>query len=216
MIIESYEPYHIGTKLNPNVNFDIFKDKMRKELKTKGFNVPEEQILPFRLEPPKILLGEKNGTNVELNVGAQALNSIGTEPEKVLEVFKEVIPILPTIGYNLDVSVTFYEIIATMIIKTEKNPANVIDKSCKIDLESLKEIDDDIGVTGIRIEKKSILKEEEGEDSISMLIEPRLISPTDRFFVRVLYRSIDREKIELFHNELENKVTKVIESLEGV
>lgn len=212
MEIKSFEPYHIGTKLQPHVNLDILGSKLRRVLKEKGYESTEKPVieLPIKIEPPREVLGVKKGVKVELNLPATALNTIGEEPENVIEVFKEVNAILPDLNYDLEATVVFYEIIANMMIKSTKRPREMISKALKINLKPLEDMGE-VVVDSFRIVNVSPTEE---QGAIRMIIEPNPSNPNTMYLVRLVYRSPKKERIELFHNKLQSRVLKIIQSLE--
>lgn len=210
--IESYEPYHIGIKLNPYVDLDILKGKIRDALVKKKYEIAKE--LPNELTKigtPKEVLAVKNDTKVELNFGARALNVIGDMPSNVIRVFEELSTVLPKIGYDLDAAALFFEILANIIIKSDKKPIEIINKSVRVDLESLKEIKN-VATTGILITSPGA---SDREGLFNLIIEPSPSSPNNRFSVKVQYRLREIEKIKSFTDKLESKITEIIQSLGG-
>lgn len=210
MKIESYEPYHIGTKLHPYMNFDSFKEKVKKELEKQGYEVPKEVVIEPIKTPLKVL-GIKGDTKVELNLSAQAVNVIGTSPKSVMDVFKQLMALLPSLGYELEAAIGFHEIIANINIKTTEKPLEILKKSSKIKFKLLKGIGN-IGLTALRI--SNVREEKEGE-ILNFIIEPNPASPNTRFLVRFMFRTRDRDKLETFHGELENRILKIMTQLGG-
>jgi hypothetical protein len=210
MKIESYEPYHIGTKLNPYMNFDALKEKLKTELGKRGYELSKEVVTePIRIVPSREVLASKKDTKVELNLSAQALNAIGSTPKNVLETFNELMNLLPTLGYETDAAIVFHEILAGINIKTDEKPLEILRKSTRIKFKLLKDIGD-LGVTALRI---GSVREE--DSTVNLIIEPNPASPTTRFIVSLVFRSKTRNKIELFHNQLEEKVLEVMAQLRG-
>lgn len=211
MNIESYEPYHIGTKLNPYINFEALAEKLRKELGKRGYELPKEVVTePIKITPPITVLATKNEAKVELNLGAKALNVIGTSPKNVLGIFRELMSILPTLGYEPDAAIVFHEILANINIKTEEKPLEILKKSTRIKFRLLRDMGN-LGLTAIRI---SNIKEKD-EDIINFIIAPNSASPKSRFMMSLMYRSRVRDKIESFHKQLEEKVFEVMTQLRG-
>lgn len=211
--IESYEPYHIGSKLNPATNFDSLKTKMKEKLKTIGYSVPEktpseQQII---LGLPIETLGTKNDVRVELNYLAQALNVVGAKPESVTEIFTEITSILPELRYELDKIFLYYEIIASIVIKSDDKPIDILNKSVNLDLASLSIDELNLNIVGMRIGGEDA---EKGK-SFTLAIEPNVTSPTSRFLVRLQYRSKVTADIELFYRDLDTKITGLISQMEG-
>lgn len=211
MNVESFEPYHIGTKLIPDIDFNILKEKIENVLEQKEYEVTKDSTIdnfPIKIGSPAEILGIKNDVRVELNFAAQALNVIGRNPSNVFEIFEEVQDFLPNIGYEINATVLFYEILSTIIIETDKNPIELLNKSTRLDYTAMEEIDN-LGVIGLRIsnmEKDNIL--------FNLIIEPSKTSPNSRFSVQLQFRSKERDQIKFFNDELEKKILGIIQSLE--
>lgn len=210
--IESYEPYHIGNKLNPATNFDGFKTKLKEKLKTIGYSVTEKTLSGQQiiLDLPIETLGTKNDVRVELNHLAQALNVVGTKPESVTEIFTEITSIFSDIGYELDKTSLFYEIIASIIIKSDDKPTDILNKSVNLDLGTLSLNDLDMNIIGMRIGGENI---EKGKTFV-LSIEPNVTSPSNRFLVKLQYRSRDIEIVKSFHSDLDSKIIGLISQME--
>jgi len=214
--IESYELYHIGNKLNPATSFDSLKIKLKDKLKTAGYSTTEKILTGEQmvLDYPTELLGIKNDVRVELNHLAQALNVIGTKPNSVTEIFSNIISILPDIGYELDKISLFYEILASVVIKSEhKKPADILNKSIKLDLThlSIKGIPN-TDITAIRIGGENTT--EAGLYTLS--IQPNPTSPGSRFLIKVQYRLKDQATVESFYVDLASNIIELTNQLEKI
>jgi hypothetical protein len=210
--IESYEPYHIGNKLNPATNFDSLKTKLRQKLETTGYSISEktpsgQQII---LGLPIETLGTKNDVRVELNHIAQALNVVGTKPKSVTEIFTEITSILPDIGYELDKISLLYEIVTSIIIKSDDKPIEILKKSVNLNLASLSIDKLNLDIIGMRIGGENT---EKGK-SFALSIEPNVTSPNSRFLVRVQYRSKETTDIESFYKDLDTRIIDLISQME--
>lgn len=212
MEIESYEPYHIGTKLNPNVDLDILRNKMESVLKEKEYEIVKRPKieLPIKIGLPTEVLGVKKDVRVELNFDAHALNVIGGKPDDVLEIFNEIIPSLSNLGYELEATALFYEIVTNLIIRLDRNPREILNEFSKVNLEPFREVGD-INVIAMRV-GTWISKEHE---LMTLTIEPSPLSPSNRFVLRIRFQSKEKEKIESFHTKLNDRVIQVIRSLGG-
>ena len=212
MKIESYEPYHIGTKLHPYINLEVFKEKARKELEKRGYELPKEVLTePIKIGPTREVLATREDTKVELNVPAKALNVIGTSPKNVMRIFKELMAVFPTLGFELDSAIVFHEILATINIKTEENPLKILKKISKIKFELLRHIGN-LGLTALRI---SNVKEEKEGEIVNIIIEPNPASPNTRFLITFMFRSRNKDRIEAFHKRFERRIMDVMSQLRG-
>lgn len=211
MKIESYDLCHIGTKLKSIVDLNILKEKISKVLSEQGYELVDKALIDAERHVIKGIIGTKEDANVEINYVAHALNIVGKEPISVLNIFKEVTGVLPGIGYDTKATTLFYEILTNMNIKSDKNPRKILTKSSMIDLGSMEDIKD-AGLTGMLISNKYEAPEYE---LFSLIIEPSPTSPSDRFAIRLQYRSKNTEDITSFQESLEVKITKIIQSLES-
>ena len=211
--IESFEPYHIGIKLQANVNLDILGNKLRRMFKEKGYEISEKSVAQMNIPilSPRDVLALKNGVRVEFNLPARALNTIGSEPVKVLRSFKEVVQTLSDLDYSLEATIGFYETVATIIVKSEKHPRQMINNGVRINLESFEELGETV-VDSLRIVN---VEPTEEQGMIRLTIEPNPTSPNTRYLVKVQYRSLTPKGVESFQNEMEKRVLSLISSIEG-
>jgi hypothetical protein len=215
MKIESYESYRVGVRLNPNVRLDDLENKMKKVLEEKQYEVVKESEIgfpgfPMRMEEPVDILGAKSGTRVELNFFGNMLNAVGEKPNDVNKILDEIISFLPNLGYELEATIMYYEISANMIVKSDETPRRILNGSSKVDLESMRKLID-VDVIGMRI-GNAAPREIEG---IELVIEPSPVSPSNRFFVRLRYRSKEIKKIKALYAELDTIILRTMNSLEG-
>lgn len=213
MEIESYEPYHIGIKLNPATNLDSLKSKLKEKLNATGYYETEktpsgQQQTIFGL--PFETLGTKNDVRVELNYLAQALNVIGTKPVSVSEVFTEITSILPGIGFELDKTSLFYEIVSSIVIKSDDKPADLLNKSVNLNIGTLSLNDLDLNIIGVKVGCEDI---EKGKTFV-LSIEPNVTSPSNRFMVKLRYLSRDIEIAKSFYSDLDSKIIDLIGQME--
>lgn len=211
--IEAYEPYHIGNKLNPAMNFDSMKSKLRDCLKEAGYSLTDDTPQPGQqiiLNMGNEILGTKDDSRVELNHTAQALNVIGTNPSNVSDVFSEITSILEDIGYEIDKTILFFEIISSITVKSDGKPIELLNNTIKSNLKSFPVSDvQDLNVVGVRIGGES-----SSEDSSFVLtVEPSVTSPSSRFVVKLQYRTHKKENVSNFHKDLNNNVTDFINRL---
>lgn len=212
--IEAYEPYHIGNKLNPAMNFDSMKSRLRDCLKEAGYSVTDDtpqsgqQII---LNLGNEILGTKDDVRVELNHTAQALNVIGTNPSNVSDVFSEITSILEDIGYEIDKSVLFFEILSSIIVKSGDKPIELLNDTIKkSNLKSFPVNDvQDLNVVGVRIGGES----SSGDSSFVLTIEPSVTSPSSRFVVKLQYRSNEKDNILNFHKDLNGNILEFVNRL---
>lgn len=212
MEIERYEPYHIGIKFESGHDLDRLWSRVREALKAREYDIPREPQFESRVGvvPSRAVMGVKGKTNVELNFAAGALNAIGEEPKDVSTIFKEVATdILPSEGYDMDVVVSFYEIIANATVKSDREPVEVLNESAKLNLEPLKERR--AIIAGLKINNTFTMRDKNYLTEV--IIEPSPSSPRNRFTVHLIYRSRNIGEISSFHDSVDDLISKIIHSL---
>jgi hypothetical protein len=212
--IQAFEPYHIGIKLQAHVDLGVLGNKLRDYLKDKQYTLPSRAPVEFvaSIPPAAQVLGTKNEIRVWFNISAIALNVTGSDPEKVIEVFKEVIRGLTDLGYDLSASVVFYEILATIVVTATARPVQKINNAMHISLDSMKDLGE-VVVDSFRIIN---IKPVEDQGALNLVIEPNPNNPEKSYSVRLQYRSPKSERIEKFHSSLKDRIINVMKSIESV
>lgn len=214
LIIDSYEPYMIGLKFNQNVQLDSTEKKLKNILSNMDFEVAPSVSnmqgpgISVKIGQPIETLGLKYGAELKINRDAHSLMIEGENPENVKRIFEEMPEIFKRIKLEIDDTVVFYEIITNVIVETEKSPREIINKSNKIKLDSLSDLD--MYVSGIKINSV----DEEGRKLIGLIIEPRAGNPNKFYYANLIFRSPAIDELIEFHKELPNKIIDVLSSLE--
>jgi hypothetical protein len=214
--VEEYSPFLIGIKLLQGLPLDSIKKEMKNILgKSEGYTVPSESMgdIGIKIGLPIESLGLKNDVEVKLNLQTESFNIIGDEPEKVNSIFEEIYGFLPDLPYDIDSLISFYEITASVGIKTDsKAPKDILNDSFNINLDNITEnINPNISLAGFRI--SSLATNLDQNDFFDLVIEPKMGSYSNRFLVQLRYQTKDKNNITKF--EIESVLSQIIESLEG-
>lgn len=211
--ILSFEPYHIGTKLQAHVDVGILGNKLREYLKAKDYVLPSRVPVEFLTSIPATaqVLGSKDGVRVWFNIAVLALNVTGPDPDKVHEVFKEINKALSELGYNLDAVVVFYEVLTTIIVASSAPPTQCINRSVHVDLGSMKDLGE-VVVDSFRVVN---VKPTEEQGVLNLVVEPNPNNPDKSYSARLQFRSSKPAQIETFHSSLKDKILNVIKSIEA-
>lgn len=156
------------------------------------------------------VLGKKNDVRLELNYQTGALNSIGNKPDVVVDFYQKVLKMLVTLGYEIDALALFHEVQSNINIKTDTNPREMINKSVKCDLTPFQEITPTI-VEGLRLD----LPVEQPTERLHVIVEANPTSPKTVMTLRVLYQTIEPDKIIKLSNEIDHRILKFVSSLGG-
>jgi hypothetical protein len=210
--ILSFEPYHIGTKLQAHVDMGILGNKLRGYLKTKEYVLPSRAPVEFLAPIPATaqVLGSKDDVRVWFNIPGLALNVTGQDPNKVNQVFKETNKALSELGYDLNAAVVFYELLTTIIVTSNTHPTECINRSVHVDLRSMKDMGE-VVVDSFRVVN---VKSTEEQGVLNLVVEPNPNNPEKSYSARLQFRSSKPEQIEAFHSTLKDKIMGVINSIE--
>lgn len=217
MNIDSYEPYHIGLKLGVLVNVETLKNKLMKQLKDEDYKDKELVQSQINIDSISEILGIKEETKIELNYTTHSVNIIGDQPATVIKHFEKIIEIFAKIGYDINVAVQFYEVIAGIVVKYDKNPMESMTNSVKLDVEKLTNTHKSLGARELGIESLRIgnrLKPQMMDIFTSIIVEPSAVNPSNSFLIKTIYRSKSINEITLFHNELVKIVSDIVNSLD--
>ncbi len=206
--VESFEMFHIGTKVNPQANLDVLVSKLRELLAKEGYTVPKDSG-PSRpqLLPPVEVLGTLSDVRVEMNYVAFAVNAIGTSPSQVGKVFSDLTTFLVVLGYELDAVVQFYEILASIIVVSEHKPVDVLTRKVRWTARGF----DDLGELKISALRTSLQNSDKHQ--FNVIVQPSPTSPNSRFVLQFQYRSDKKEEITLFQQSINDRLAKFLSSL---
>ena len=208
MEIESFEPYHIGTKLMPNVDILLLKKKIKNKLKDFKYKIIEDSSSDSIL-PQMENLALKNDVRVVLNSLVHALNTIGDNPDKVLSIFQEVNKLMFELDYEEKSTVAFYEIVTNVSIKVKTKPVEILNKHSKSLLELIKGIGQ-LSTTAIRLSDKN---PQDTKEYTEISIEPKPTSPNTYLFVSIVFRSQNIQKIINFTKNINDNIQNIIKKL---
>jgi len=107
-------------------------------------------------------------------------------------------------------AISFYEIISTVSIKTGKNPLDVLKSKINVQMDIFNQFN--TSITGLKFSTTEITDDNE---LFELLIEPKAISPKERYFMNVFIRSRDLKRIEELNNSMEWFVENFVNSLEA-
>ncbi len=217
MIIESYEPFHVGSKFRYYVDNLILAKlyEYYEKNKKKDFELNSDILSGDKYISPilNIITNKKEKLTIQLNLSANALNFIGNEPEMVIELFTELLDKLPELGFELKSTFSFYEIITNIIIKLEeqdKKPSEIFEKFSSLALTELNHIPD-LGINYIRFSNKLVQMDD--DERFNLEVSPNRTSPDKRIILKILNRSNDYKKIIEFQKNLEESIKEIFNKL---
>jgi len=215
LIIESYEPYHIGLKLYNYVDRGLLTVKIYKHFETKPeekYELNDEIISGIKSVSPiiTIVTDLDSKTIIQMNFAIGALNIVGSDPKSVYELFIDLFKALPELGFELESTFSFFEIISHIILKVEEKPQDIFKKFVSIDFS--KEIGiPDINVNFVRF--SNLLSPREEDTIFQLEVIPNPTSPNTRLILRIVYRIRDIEAFKSFHIEFDKTIKGIYKKI---
>lgn len=210
MEIQSFEPYHIGIKLNPSLPIDALRQKILPKLRSSGFNEVSEDKIPSNVSHEIEVIAKDGNNKIELNYPLSALNTVGTEPTGTTETFKKLLGIIESLGYEIKGVAASIDIVTNVFVKTDDDPTELINGSVKCDLNPWQELNKNTNVNGLKID---LIDEEYGKETLRIIVGPSSLSPTSQIVLTFRYVNIEPEPIIDFGLKLEERTKKFVNSL---
>ncbi|TXT61578.1 MAG: hypothetical protein BAJALOKI2v1_20031 [Promethearchaeota archaeon] len=218
MKIESYEPFHIGSKFLYYVDKGHLLGKIYEYYETnldEGFELNsnilrgEQSFLPIF----NILNNPKKKLTLQMNTSANALNVIGNEPKEVIGFFKKLMKNLPNLGFELDSTFVFYEIITNIIILLddgEIKPKEIFKKLSSNLFSGIQNLPN-LSVNHIRFSDSLIARE--SDERFNLEILPNRTSPNKRIILKILKRVNNYEELIQFYEGFKSLIKKIYQEL---
>lgn len=195
------------------MDIGILGNKLRQYLQDKQFTFPTRASGEFvgSVAPLAQVLGNKDNVRVWFNIPALALNSTGQDPDKVIQVFKEIIKGMEELGYDLEASIVFYEVLVTVIVKSSARPTDKINKAMKINLSSLQKLGT------VVVDSFRIVNENPNDETgvLNLVVEPNPSNPEKSYQTKLQYRCPKPAQVESFHADLKGRIIDVMQSIEA-
>ena len=224
MRYELYEPFHIGSKFQSHVrNRDIlralyyyYNEEIDEDLELNediiNKNVIMSPFLNILTKKKKEDLKKQENLKIQLNLSINALNVIGDIPENVSNLFQEMLKRLPELGFELESTFSFYEIIMKYVIILEeyaKKPKDIFNRFLVEKFLNLKNVPN-LNISHIRFSEELVAKE---DDLFNLEILPNQTSPNTRMYLNILKRSKDSKAIIKFQDNYEESIKEICKRL---
>lgn len=210
MEIQSYEPYHIGIKLNPSLPVETLRQKILPKLRSSGFNEVSEDKIPSNVSHEIEVIAKDGNNKIQLNYPLSALNTIGEDPVSTTETFKKLLEIIKSLGYEINGVAASIDIVTNVFVKTDADPTEIINNSVKCDLNPWQELHKNTSVNGLKID---LIDEETGKQSLRLIVGPSSLSPKSQVVLTIRYLHVEPEPIIDFGLKLEERTKKFVNSL---
>ncbi len=223
---ELFEPFHIGSKFKSHVrNVDIlrafykhFSENIDQDFE--DFELNEDILTKEVLMSPFLtIITKKKKENqkqenlkIQLNLSTNALNVIGDIPANVFDLFKKMSNLLPTLGFELESTFLFYEVINKNVIilnKDDKKPIDIFKRISEKRFQNIENVPD-LNVSYIRFSKELVTKENE---LFNIEILPNHTSPDTRLFLNILKRTEDHQDLINFQEIYESALNEICKRL---
>jgi hypothetical protein len=163
-------------------------------------------------------LATKDGCMVDIDPDRKILANDGSNFEDVMKIHQELIVMAAEdFKVDLDKETDYLEMIASVTVRSGKSPLKEIQDFFKglKGMEKFSEIlGKDVTLYNLRITPKEALPG--GKSWLDITIEPRVTMPESVYFVNVVYRNKDRSDVLRFSSEINMRILRLIQSIEGI
>lgn len=218
MKIESYEPFHIGSKFKYYVDkghllaklYDYYEANMEE-----GFELNPNILKGDGSFTPvlNIITNPKEKITIQMNLSSNALNVIGNDTKKTVDLFIKLMKSLPDLGFEINSTFSFYEIITNVILLLEtevESPNEIFGKFSSNIFDNIEDLPN-LKVNHIRFSDEMISKETEERFNLEIL--PNRTSPKKRIIFKILKRVKNYELLFQFQEKLEVLIKSIFEQL---
>ena len=161
------------------------------------------------------ILGRKGKSFIDVDNAQKIVAVQGETIEESVQTFREINEMIAQDFFvKLDEDIDYVELIAHFLIQTEKNPFEVIQNSSQ--MKSKKRFEEIMGVDvaeyRFSIAPRGILPS--SRDWFEVNVSPKLTMPEKAYWVEVVFRDTDRNKVIKFAETLNSTIASVISAIE--
>lgn len=169
---------------------------------------------PSRLQDA---IAEKGDFQITADSVRRVLGVRSASPILVANGFKELVEVLEKeMLVNLRTSVIFYELIGSFRVTADHNPLdrlNSVFGKAKILSQTRDIFGEEVAPFSLRLVPKG--RHPDSLEWLDVTLEPILTSPANKYYVGVVYRSVNMDKVMDFLSRVEEKIAQLIEKIGG-
>jgi len=160
-------------------------------------------------------LARKGSTFIDVDDSRKLIGVFGESIEDTLNVFSEVLNMLEEDFFvNLDKELSYTELIAHYLIKSNNNPFRVLQNSIEV---KFKDAIEQVLNTGISTYRISIIPSDVLPSSykwFEISISPKVTMPTKAYWVEIIFRDTAYDTVTTFAGNLNSIISNLINALE--
>lgn len=211
--------FRISLRLN-DILFPIDIRELTKALAEAGYIISQPQLPGVGARVRVTFGGElarKENVLIDGESERGVLGVVSKSPEDAFAAFNELISILSeNFEINVDKRSRFFEILAEIKCAPKKAPVESLGNTFGAN-QTLKNIGNILGqnvsLFGFRIVPEGKVPNQ--EEWMDITIEPDILRPSSVMNISVIFRSKRRDVVEKFGVELENRLSKIIDTIEN-
>ncbi|RLJ01869.1 MAG: hypothetical protein DRP08_05050 [Candidatus Aenigmatarchaeota archaeon] len=187
-------------------------------LKAKNFDIIPKDLPLFSGPRAYVsgLIAKKQNCIVHLDADKKFLATEGRSVNDVIKVYAQLVKIAEENFKVKKEDIEYLETISDLVIKSTKNPLLQIHKILQT-TQVIKKFCDILGIEvslyALRITPKEAYPGDKNWFDIA--IEPRITKPEDEYYVQVIYRNEDTNKALEFLNQVNERIIRLIQIIEG-
>jgi hypothetical protein len=163
-------------------------------------------------------IARKGDVILDVNDERGILGVASPLPASAIQGFNEVLQLIKAnLKVDPEIMAGFYELIGQCEVESKINPITKfgqISEKIKIMEEFSKVIGKDASLFSLRLVPKGEIPNQ--AEWFDITIEPHLVHPTSIYNISVVYRSLDKSKVQKFTEEFFAKVTEILDVIENL
>jgi hypothetical protein len=210
------QKFRISLVLN-SFFFPLTSTEVFDSLKARGFEIPRPQG-PL-LTGPRVyvsgVIARKQSVLVDIDGSRNLVGAEGLAIPESLNVFSETMDMLrEDFSVNLDRELSYVELIAHYLIKSDNNPFEVIQNAVELRFRDQFRRILNVETSDYRfsITPRGVLPSSREWFEIS--VSPKLTMPTEAYWVEVIYRNGNQALVTAFASDLNSTISNIISTIE--
>jgi len=210
------QKFRIGLVLN-SFFFPLTSTEVFDSMKARGFEIPRPQG-PILTGPRVYISGviaRKQDVLVDIDGSRNLVGAEGLEIPQTVNVFSEIMSMLrEDFSVDLDRELSYVELIAHYLIKSDSNPFQVIQNAVELRFRDQfsRILNAETSVYHFSITPRGVLPS--SREWFEINISPKLTMPTGAYWVETVFRNEKHAPVTAFASNLNSTISDIINTIE--
>lgn len=208
------QKFRISLVLN-SFFFPLTSSEVFDSMKARGFEAPQGPLLTGARVYINGVVGRKQGVLVDIDGSRNLVGTEGLEIPVTLTVFSEIMSMLrEDFSVDLDRELSYVEMIAQYLIKSDSNPSEVIQNAVELRFRDQfrRILNVETSDYHFSITPRGVLPS--SRDWFEINISPKLTMPTEAYWVETVFRNGNHAPVTAFASNLNSTISDIINTIE--